>query len=180
MTEIRSTDYFAIVPEYVLYAPISSNAVRLYAILNRFANSQGRAWPSRKTLADLMQCSTATIDRAKDELVEIDALTVEHRTGPAGDPSSNLYTLKTSSPVTKGSPKNEQRGTLTVDALNKASMKQSQTSQSSKAKTCNTCIGRYRVGYEDETEEGLSHVVDEETREFIICPKCHGTGKQPG
>ena len=179
MTEIRSTDYFAIIPEYVIYAPISSNAVRLYAILNRFANSQGRAWPSRKTLADLMQCSTATIDRAKDELVEIDALTVEHRTGPAGDPSSNLYTLKTSSPVTKGTPKDEQRGTPKVDALNKASMKQSQTSQSSKAKTCNTCIGRYRAGYEDKTEEGLSHVVDEETRKFIICPKCHGTGQQP-
>jgi hypothetical protein len=179
MTEIRSTDYFAIIPEYVIYAPISSNAVRLYAILNRFANSQGRAWPSRKTLADLMQCSTATIDRAKDELVEIDALTVEHRTGPAGDPSSNLYTLKTSSPVTKGTPKDEHRGTLKVDALNKASMKQSQTSQSSKAKTCSMCIGRYRVGYEDKTEEGLSHVVDEETRKFIICPKCHGTGQQP-
>jgi hypothetical protein len=180
MTEIKSTDYFAIVPEFVIYAPISSNAVRLYAILNRFANSQGRAWPSRKTLAEVMLCSTDTIERAKYELVEIDALTVEHRTGPAGDPSSNIYTLKTSSPVTKGTPRGEGRGSPKDDALNKASMKQSQTSQSSKTKTCSMCIGRYRVGFEDETEEGLSHVVDEQTREYKICPKCYGSGKQPG
>lgn len=179
MTEIRSTDYFAIVPEFVLYAPISSNAVRLYAILNRFANSQGRAWPSRKTLAELMQCSTATIDRAKDELVEIDALTVEHRTGPAGDPSSNLYTLKTSSPVTKGTPKNEHRGGARDDALNRANMKQSQTSRSSTQKTCGLCDNRFRVGYEDVTEEGLSHTYDPNTEQFTVCSRCDGTGKQP-
>jgi hypothetical protein len=179
MTEIRSTDYFAIVPEFVIYAPISSNAVRLYAILNRFANSQGRAWPSRKTLAELMQCSTATIDRAKDELVEIDALTVEHRTGPAGDPSSNLYILKTSSPVTKGSPKDAQRGGAKDDTLNRATMKQSQTSQSSTQKTCRLCDNRFRVGYEDATEEGLSHIYDPKTNGFTVCPRCHGNGKQP-
>jgi DNA-binding transcriptional MocR family regulator len=173
MTEIRSTDYFAIVPEFVIFAPISSNAVRLYAILNRFANSQGRAWPSRKTLAELMQCSTATIDRAKDELVEIDALTVEHRTGPAGDPSSNLYILKTSSPVTKGSPKNEHRGGATGDALNKANMKQSQQSKSSRMRTCQSCLNMNR------DEKGFTTTNNPQHNTSSRCQKCNGTGLQP-
>jgi len=173
MTEIRSTDYFAIVPEFVIFAPISSNAVRLYAILNRFANSQGRAWPSRKTLAELMQCSTATIDRAKDELVEIDALTVEHRTGPAGDPSSNLYILKTSSPVIKGSPKNEHRGGATGDALNKANMKQSQQSKSSRMRTCQSCLNMNR------DPEGFTTTNNREDNTSSRCQKCNGTGLQP-
>lgn len=94
MTEIRATDYFAIVPEFVLYAPISSNAVRLFAVLHRYANTNLKAWPSRKTLADAMGVSTATIDRAKDELVEIGALLVENRISDLGDPTSNLYTLR--------------------------------------------------------------------------------------
>ena len=43
MSEIQSREYFAIVPEWIVLADISSNAIRLYALLNRFANSQGRA-----------------------------------------------------------------------------------------------------------------------------------------
>ena len=174
MSEIQSREYFAIVPEWIVLADISSNAIRLYALLNRFANSQGRAWPSRKTLADLMRTSTATVDRAKDELVTIGALEIEHRLNPSGDPSSNLYILSTSSPVRKGTPKDEERGTPKDDALNRASMKQSQLGISSTMKSCPLCLNKYRTGYEDIDEEGLSHIWQNDN--YIVCPKCHGSG----
>jgi hypothetical protein len=177
MTEIRSTDYFAIIPEYVLYADITSNAVRLYAILNRFANSNGHAWPSRKKLAELMQCSTATIDRAKDELVQIDALQVETRTSPAGDYTTNLYTLQVrpSSQMIKGSRTREETGSPTNDELKRDIKKQSQKTAPSRVKTCPTCLGSYRAGYDDGTE-GLAHIFNRETDSFLVCPTCEGSG----
>ena len=186
MTEIRSTDYFAIIPEWIIYEDVTSNAVRLYAVLNRFANSRGHAWPSRKTIADLMRVSVATIDRAKEELVNIGALTIEARTTPSGDPSSNLYILHTSfigkhpplSPVTRGTFTREETGTSTRDEQKRASMKQSQTSQSSRARTCPVCIGKYRAGHDDGTE-GRSHIYNKETQEFTVCPHCDGVGTEP-
>lgn len=196
MTDIRSTDYFAIVPEWVLTADISSNAVRLYAVLNRFANSSGRAWPSRRTLAEIMRLSVATVDRAKDELITIGALTVEHRTGPAGDPSSNLYTLLTrqhdatapSSPMTKGSPTREGTGTPTRDALKRASMNESQIGKPSPMKQCSNCRGKNR---DIDSHPGLSSVwiatatfgdnpnTSAAKGIYVICPVCNGTGINP-
>lgn len=184
MTEIRSTEYFAIIPEWVLHADISSNAVRLYAVLNRFANSRGHAWPSRKTIADQMRVSVATVDRAKDELVDIGALTVEPRTTPSGDPSSNLYILHigyvdkkaTLSPVREGLITREERGIGTGDALNRDSMNQRKIRASSIS--CGECGGKYRAGYTDGTE-GLSHIFNPETRTFTVCERCDGEGKEP-
>lgn len=181
MTNIQSTDYFAIIPEWVLQADISANAVRLYGILNRFANGNGRAWPSRNTLADLMRVSKGTIDRAKTELVDIGALLVEQRTNPAGDPSSNLYTLLIrpfeSSQVMKGSPMTGYRGSPMDDDLNRVNMKQSQSGKSASAKTlaCGVCVGKYRNGYDDGTN-GLSHVWENETKSYVVCPQCDGSG----
>lgn len=175
MTEIRSTDYFALIPEYVLNADISANAVRLYGVLNRFANSRGHAWPSRKTIADQMRVSVATVDRAKDELVALGALTVEPRTTPSGDPSSNLYILNaTLSPVREGLLTREGTGTPTSDALNKDSMKQ----RKNRAIACGECLGKHRTGYDDDTE-GLSHIWVDTSRTYEVCPSCDGSGKSP-
>lgn len=182
MTEIRSTEYFALIPEWVLHADISSNAVRLYGVLNRFANSRGHAWPSRKTIAELMRVSVATIDRAKDELVELGALTVEPRTTPSGDPSSNLYILHTSnvdkmgtlSPMRQGLLTREERGMVTRDELNRDSMKQRKEHRLA----CSECLGKSRAGYDDGSE-GLSHVWEPETKTYIVCPKCDGSGWRP-
>ena len=186
MTEIRSTDYFAIIPEQVLYADISANAVRLYGILNRFANSHGHAWPSRKTIAEAMRVSIATVDRAKDELVSIGALIVEPRTTPSGDPSSNLYILQTTlSPMREGTPTREERGMVTGDALKRDSMNQRKKAPHKIA--CGDCLGKNRTGYTDGTE-GLSHVWIEmknvhfpgqgirDIGRYVVCEKCGGTG----
>ena len=177
MTEIRSTEYFAIVPEWVLLADISANAVRLYALLNRYANSQGKAWPSRRTLAEALRISASTVDRSKDELVGIGALIVETRSTPAGDYTSNLYTLATSSPMTKGISTRDDRGIVTRDELNKANINQSQKTKSSPVRGCGTCLGKHRVGYDDGTE-GLSHIWHETGNAYVICPRCDGTGRR--
>jgi hypothetical protein len=187
MSEVRHSDYFAIVPEYVILANISANAVRLFAILNRYANKKGQAWPSRKTLAQLMEISVATVDRAKDELISIGALTVEHRTGPNGDPTSNIYTLVMSSPMRRGSPTDGGTGSPTNDALTKANVKQSQLAKTSPARTCRTCFGTNR---DIEGFEGLSCIWlatggfgdDPKTAHakgvYVVCGDCDGSGHQ--
>lgn len=182
MTEIRVSEYFAIIPEWVLHADISANAVRLYGVLNRFANSRGHAWPSRKTIAELMGVSVATIDRAKEELVDLGALTIEPRTTPSGDPSSNLYILHIShvensgplSPMRQGLITREGRGTPTDDDLKRDSMKQRKNTPHS----CAECLNKYKTGHDDGTE-GLSHIWISETRTFTVCPTCDGTGQEP-
>lgn len=154
MTEIRADDYFAILPEWILHADISAGAVRLWAILNRYANSNGHAWPSRKTIAAVMRCSTATVDRAREELVEIGALTVIPRKTDAGDPTSNLYVLHTrpagtSSPVTQGMVTHGGTGMGTSDDLNRTRVTHSHSGTSAPVNTlpnpstwCETCHGR--------------------------------------
>lgn len=98
MSEERSTasadHYFAIVPEWVLYSDVSANAVRLYGTLRRFADQQGHAYPARKTLAERMKVSTATVDRAVIELVELGAIDVKRRPDPSGDWTSNSYFVR--------------------------------------------------------------------------------------
>lgn len=149
MTEIQADDYFAIVPEWLLYADVSANAVRLYAILNRYANSRGHAWPSRKTLADAMRCSIATVDRAREELTGAGAVTVIPRRNKAGDPTSNLYLLHSRpqlgvSPVTQGTPTNGGTRTPTSDGQTRANMNHSQKLGVTAPATswCPTCHGR--------------------------------------
>lgn len=89
--EIEADLYFSIVPEWVLDADISSNAIRLYAILRRYADASGSCFPSRATLAGRMRCSRDTVDRAVRELVTIGALEVSSRRTESGDRDSNLY-----------------------------------------------------------------------------------------
>lgn len=179
MTEIQSTDYFAVVPEWLLYADISGNAVRLYAILNRYANTRGHAWPSRKTLADAMKCSPATVDRAREELQNVKAVTVVARRNPSGDPSSNLYILhtrpedsnETSSQVRRGIPKSGERGITKDDDLTRANMKQSHKSSSSQMRTCQDCLGK------NKTDFGYSGKWNHTTKTVDLCDTCDGEGK---
>lgn len=175
MTEIRAEDYFAIIPEWILHADVSSNAVRLYGILHRYANSRGHAWPSRKTIAQAMRCSTATVDRAREELQEIGAVTVVQRTTDAGDPTSNLYILHTrpSSQVQQGLLTDEETGLLTRDELNRTSMNQTHSVVSApvtKAGSwCSTCHGRKVVitgGWYDEDKAGWTASLPKP------CPEC--------
>lgn len=92
---IEADLYFAIIPEWVLNLPISSNAIRVYCVLRRFADNQtGECFPSRKTVAMKARLSVSTLDRAIKELVDNGAVTVNPRKNQHGDWSSNLYTVR--------------------------------------------------------------------------------------
>lgn len=93
---VEADVYFAIVPEWILDSDISAQAVRLYAVLRRYADATGACFPSRKTLATRLKVeSPKTVDRAIKELVDIGALVVEARRDETGDQTSNLYLVLT-------------------------------------------------------------------------------------
>lgn len=91
------TGPFALIPEWVLDAEISDRAVRLYAVLGRYADNAGESHPSRTTLAKRVQCSRDSIDRAIRELEGVGALSAEPRYEDDEEggrrQTSNLYTI---------------------------------------------------------------------------------------
>lgn len=90
---------FAMVPEWVLEHPdLSDRAVRLYGLLARSADREGRAFPGRKRLADRLRCSATSVDRAVAELVAVDAVASRPRSRPDGSRTSNDYYVWPASP----------------------------------------------------------------------------------
>jgi hypothetical protein len=86
---IRLERRFAIIDEWLLDLDISDRAVRLYAVLARYAdNDTHKAYPSRETLAERLKCSTKSVDRAAQELLDAGAMSKQHRHN-----SSIIYTL---------------------------------------------------------------------------------------
>ena len=79
------------VPHWLLEQGISGNAIKLYLILRRYGNEERPSWPKRTTLAKVMVVSPSTVDRARDELVEVGALCYINRKSDDGDWTSNLY-----------------------------------------------------------------------------------------
>lgn len=79
MTRRFEAEQFAIVPVNVLDADISDGAVRLYAVLRRYANGEGEAWPSMATLATRLRCDKATVRRRLKELTDAGFVVIEHR-----------------------------------------------------------------------------------------------------
>lgn len=129
---IKADNYFAMIPEWVLDSDISAQAVRLYCVLRRFADQGGRCYPSRKRIADRMNVSPATVDRAVQELVDLGALLVRQRWNPeTREHTSNEYTvlsnlrggIRTSDET---SPASEETGLLTDADLTRASVNESQ------------------------------------------------------
>lgn len=100
-TAITADNRFAIIPHWVIYSDLSDAALRLYAVMAKYAdNSSGKAWPSRGTLAKDMRKSEKTVDRAIKELVQAGALRVSRRYDPeTREYRSNLYTLITAKPA---------------------------------------------------------------------------------
>ena len=100
MNDHINTDLrFSIIPEWVLDADISDRAVRMYAILARYADNETlQAFPSRETLGKRAFCRLKAVTQAIDELVSIGAVIKQHR--KQGDSyQSNLYTLRRVGPI---------------------------------------------------------------------------------
>lgn len=103
---VTADQHFAIIPEWVLYADISAQAVRLYATLARHANKgNGHGHPGRLLLAKETRTSVKTVDRSLKELAAIGAVRVRKRFIPGTkERTSNDYHLPTarSGPTTGG------------------------------------------------------------------------------
>jgi predicted transcriptional regulator len=95
MEKLGADNRFAIVPEWVIALDISHTAFRLYAVLARYAdNITHQAFPARATLAQRLQCSEKTVDRAVEDLVAHGAIHKQSR----GRYASALYTVMTAAP----------------------------------------------------------------------------------
>lgn len=93
---------FSITPDWVLDADISDRAIRIYAILARYADSETlQAFPSRETLAKRAKCHWRSVDRALDELIAIGAIVKQHRKTDKTY-QSNLYTVRRVPPGMSG------------------------------------------------------------------------------
>ena len=85
---------FSIIPEWLLDSEVSDKALRVYAILARYADNETmQAFPSRETIAERARCHVKTVDRALEELINVKAIVKKHRKSGNGY-SSNLYTVK--------------------------------------------------------------------------------------
>lgn len=82
MEQVEATEYFAVIPENVLYANIGHLAVRIYGVLRRHADQQGTCHPGRTRIAKLAHTNPRSVDRAIRELVEHGYITVHHRRDP--------------------------------------------------------------------------------------------------
>jgi hypothetical protein len=90
---VKADNYFAIVPEWVIYADISSQAVRLYCALRRHADKSHTAHPSQARLAELTFSSINTVKRSLRELDRIGAVRITPRLDGEGRRTSNDYLL---------------------------------------------------------------------------------------
>lgn len=87
----RARPPFAMVPEDLLDAELTDRAVRLYALLDRYAGTVEGAWPSRPTLAARLRCSVDSVDRAIAELLAAGWLVLLEARGHLG--RTNRYGL---------------------------------------------------------------------------------------
>lgn len=91
-----ATTHFAIIPEWVLFKA-SPTEVKVYAVIDRFTDRHGDAWPTRERVAELVGCSTTTVTRAVAALERLGALerVPQFRDGAQ---VSNLYRLRRDPP----------------------------------------------------------------------------------
>lgn len=82
MEKVEGAEYFAVIPETVLYANIGHLAVRIYGVLRRHADQNGTCHPGRTRIAKLAHTNPRSVDRAIRELVEHGYITVHHRRDP--------------------------------------------------------------------------------------------------
>jgi hypothetical protein len=98
---VTSEVRFAIIPEWVLYAPISDAAKTLYGLLARIGGSEGDGYVTKAKLGERMDKSPRHIVRLIRELQAIGALTTFQRFGPDNGQRANGFQLKVT-PVSGG------------------------------------------------------------------------------
>lgn len=84
---------FMMVPYWLLFAPVSPGAFKLYVALLFYGNTSGVRHPSRSTLAKLCGCSCRTVNRYAEELESLMLVSRVKRVTKAGSQASNGYIL---------------------------------------------------------------------------------------
>lgn len=94
MSQGFSADFkFSIIPDWLLATDVSDRAIRVYAVLARYAdNATHEAFPRRALIAQGAKCSPRSVDRAIDELIAVKALSKRARRDDKGQ-QSNVYKL---------------------------------------------------------------------------------------
>lgn len=93
---------FATVPEWLLDSSCSDRAIRLWAVLDRYADAEGRAFPGRPRLAERLGCGVSSVDRALAELVEAEAVATQAHYRSDGSRAANSYWLWPAHPPVPG------------------------------------------------------------------------------
>ncbi len=86
----RERPPFAMIPVALLHSSVSSRAIALYALLDDYSGDHRYAWPSISTLAEHLNCSHDSAQRAVHELELAGYLRVERRKAQR---AVNRYTL---------------------------------------------------------------------------------------
>lgn len=95
---LSADNYFSIVPQWLIFSPVSPTAKVIYAVLQRHADRNGVCFPSRRKMAELVCVSIKTVDRAIEELESIGAIEKRRRYGEDGSYRSNEYQVITAPP----------------------------------------------------------------------------------
>lgn len=90
---------YAMIPEWVIYHPdLTGSDVRVYAVMARMADADGRCFPKADTVASRLNVSDDTVRRSIARLEAAGALRVSPRMGPNGY-RANDYFLAGDSPL---------------------------------------------------------------------------------
>lgn len=109
---VRVQTRFAIIPEWLLFSGVSAQAIRLYAVLMRkaeYGSKDSDVKPAegvpRKWLADKMDVTVKTVDRAMKELVDLGAVQViPNKNGKERAPNDYLLVMSLPSPTDVATP----------------------------------------------------------------------------
>ena len=92
--EVNADLKFSILPEWVLDSEATHKAIRVYAVLARFADSETlQAWPSRATIAEKARMTVRSVDAALAELENLGMLSKQHRVED-NRYTSSLYVIR--------------------------------------------------------------------------------------
>jgi len=71
MASFNADNYFAVVPEWLIYSEVSAQAVRVYCVLARHADKDTtKSFPSHNRIAKLIGVSNSTVRNALKELTD--------------------------------------------------------------------------------------------------------------
>lgn len=83
---------FAVIPEWILYHPeLSTTAVRIFGVIDRFVGANEAAWPSHKTIGKTVGVSADTVKRAINELIRVGAVLAIRQKRQDGSYTSSEY-----------------------------------------------------------------------------------------